>query len=177
MEGGTKERASGAERAGQASAGERLRRAVEAALPRLTALDEVESGQPPAPGRWSPREVLGHLVDSATNNHGRFVRAAFQEELVFPGYAQDAWVELQGYRDASWRELVQLFRSLNLHLARVMDALPEPARERPRRVHNLHEIAFEAVPEGQPVTLGWFLHDYVDHLEHHLAEIGAAPRA
>ncbi len=158
------------------SAGRRLRAAVEAATPRLLSLQAEESALPPAPGKWSPREVLGHLVDSASNNHQRFVRAGFQDDLVFPGYAQDAWVELQRYRDAPWPGLVTLWRALNLHLAHVMDALPAETRTRPRRSHNLHEIAFELVPAGEPTTLEYFLHDYVDHLEHHLAQIRVPAR-
>lgn len=148
-----------------------LRRAVTEAAPRLRALTDAQAAARPAPGKWSPREVLGHLIDSASNNHGRFVRAQLTDDFVFPGYAQDVWVRLQRYQDAPWPELVELWRLLNLQVARVIAAMPESVRTKPRARHNLHEIAWKTVPESEPTTLEYFLRDYVGHLEHHLAQI------
>ena len=148
----------------------RLRDAVDAAEPRLLALDDVRSALRPAPGKWSPREVIGHLVDSASNNHGRFVRAAQQDDMVFAGYAQDGWVELQRYDEAPWPGLVALWAGFNRHLARVMALVPDEARTRPRARHNLHEVAWGTLPPDLPATLGWFMNDYVRHLEHHLRQ-------
>ena len=78
-----------------ASCATRLRAAVDAAAPRLLALHEDAVTRRAGPGRWSPIEVIGHLIDSASNNHQRFVRAADQNDLVFAGYAQDDWVDRQ----------------------------------------------------------------------------------
>jgi hypothetical protein len=69
-----------------------LRNAIGKAAPLLDRIGNEESRRPLKPGKWSAREVIGHLVDSACNNHQRFVRALFQDDLVFPGYDQDAWV-------------------------------------------------------------------------------------
>lgn len=150
----------------------RLRAVVDAAEPRLLALDDARSARRPAPGKWSPREVIGHLVDSASNNHGRFVRAATRPDdgLVFAGYEQDGWVELQRYGEAPWPELVALWAGFNRHLARVMALVPEEARTRTRARHNLHEVAWGTLPPDLPATLGWFMNDYVRHLEHHLRQ-------
>ena len=148
-----------------------LRSVVERSTPALLALSDAESAQHPAPGKWSPRQVLGHLIDSASNNHQRFVRAQIQGELVFPGYQQDAWVEVQQYQDTPWTELVTLWRAYNLHLARVMTVAPESARLRVHSVHNLDEIAFQTVPAQEPATLDYFMRDYVTHLRHHLRQI------
>jgi hypothetical protein len=148
-----------------------LRSVVERSTPALLALSEAESAQCPAPGKWSPREVLGHLIDSASNNHQRFVRAQFQDELVFPGYEQDAWVKVQRYQHAPWTELVTLWRAFNLHLARLMAAVPESVRLRVHHRHNLDEIAWQTVPAEEPTTLDYFMRDYVSHLEHHLGQI------
>ena len=148
-----------------------LRVAVEGGATALLALSDEESAARRAPGAWSPREVIGHLIDSAANNHGRFVRAQLQDDLVFPGYAQDAWVGAQGYQDASWPDLVALWRAYNLHLARVIERVPEEVRTREHRRHNLHEIAWRPEPADQPATLEYFMRDYVDHLEHHLTSV------
>jgi hypothetical protein len=144
---------------------------VEEVSRRLLVLPGDESARRPAPGKWSSKEILGHLIDSAAHNHQRFVQARFQDELVFPGYAQDAWVGAQQYQDAPWPELVALWRSYNLHLARVMRAMPESVRTRSHSRHNLHEIAWQAVPAEQPATLDYFMRDYVAHLKHHLRQI------
>src|SRR5262245_46381642 len=82
--------------------------AVDRAAPALVALGDERSRACPAPGKWSPREVIGHLIDSASNNHQRFVRAQLQEDLVFAGYEQESWVRLQHYAEAPWDELVVL---------------------------------------------------------------------
>jgi uncharacterized glyoxalase superfamily protein PhnB len=150
---------------------QRLRIVVDAAAPRLAALADAETQRHPAPGKWSPREVLGHLVDSASNNHQRFVRAAAQDDLVFPGYEQERWVELQRYQEAPWGELVALWAAFNRQLARVMAAIPAGVRTRPRPRHNLDEIAWRAVPRTEPATLDYFMADYVAHLEHHLRQV------
>jgi hypothetical protein len=159
-----------------AGAAEELRRAVEEILPTLRAISEAESARPRAPGKWSPREVLGHLIDSASNNHQRFVRAQFQEDLVFPGYEQDEWVRAQRYADAPWVELLELWRLYNRHLARVMEAIPDEVRLRKTSRHNFHRIAHEKVPEGRPARLDDLMHDYVVHLRHHLRQIAPETR-
>ena len=149
----------------------RLRAVVAAAEPRLTALPDDATTRRPAAGKWSPREVLGHLIDSASNNHQRFVRATWQDDLVFPAYDQERWVELQDYQHAPWRELVTLWAAFNRHLARVMAATPEEVRMRARTRHNLDQIAWRTVPAAEPATLDYFMGDYVGHLEHHLRQI------
>src|SRR5262245_2568653 len=134
---------------------EELRLVVEHATPALLGLSDDASARPRAPGKWSPREVIGHLIDSASNNHQRFVRAQFQDDLVFAGYDQDAWVRLQQYQNAPWPELVALWRAFNLHLAHVMAVLPESYRLRVHHRHNLHELAWQPVPREQPTTLDY----------------------
>jgi hypothetical protein len=138
---------------------------------RLLAIDENASARRPAPGKWSPREIVGHLIDSASNNHQRFVRAQLQNDLIFAGYEQEAWVEVQRYQDVPWRELVTLWAAFNRHLAHVMAAAPEGARMTPRHKHNLHELAWKPIAEDTPATLDYFMRDYIGHLEHHIRQI------
>ncbi len=134
-------------------------------------ISEADSARRPVPGKWSPKEIVGHLIDSASNNHQRFVRVQFQDDLIFPGYDQDAWVTAQYYQEAPWSALVELWQAYNLHLARVMAATPEAARLRQHRRHNFHQIAWQTIPEGEPTTLDYFMRDYVTHLRHHLSQI------
>jgi DinB family protein len=148
-----------------------LRNAIERFTPILEEMPQERTRHRPAPGKWSPREIIGHLIDSASNNHQRFVRALFQDDLIFPGYAQDEWVSAQRYREAPWHDLLELWRSFNLHIARVMEAAPSEQRLRPRARHNLDELAWKPVPRDQPATLDYFMADYVAHLQHHIDQI------
>lgn len=139
---------------------ERLRFAVHA-LPRvLVGISEVASEERPAPQRWSKKEVIGHLIDSASNNHQRFVRCQVAAGQDFPRYEQEEWVRIQNYQSARWPDLVDLWRSYNTHLLHVAERISEPA---------LHATC--RVGGGAEVTLAWLFVDYVDHLEHHLRKI------
>ncbi len=144
---------------------------VDRATPALCALDEEASGRNPAPGKWSPREVIGHLVDSASNNHQRFVRAQFQDDMVFAGYDQDEWVAAQRYQNADWTNLVTLWATFNRHLAHVMAAVPGSILMKSRPRHNLHEIAWQPIAHDKPAMLDDFMRDYLVHLKHHLRQI------
>jgi N-acetyltransferase len=159
-----------------------LRRTVDLATPALLAISDEASAERPAPGKWSAREIVGHLIDSASHNHQRFVRARFQEDLVFAGYEQDAWVAAQDCQHAAWAGLVGLWSHFNRHIAHVMAATPEAVRLREHRRHNLDEIAWAPVPRDQPATLDDLMRDYVGHLKHHLRQLlgadwDAAPAA
>ena len=148
-----------------------LRQVVDEAAARLLKWSDTEAKRRPRPEKWSPAEIIGHLIDSASNNHQRFVRAQFQNDLVFPGYDQDAWVALQTYRDAQWADLVTLWKFFNIHIARIMENTPDSVRNSPRTKHNLDKLAWQPVPASQPATLDYFMNDYVRHLKHHLAQI------
>ena len=122
-------------------------------------------------GEWSQREILGHLIDSAANNHQRFVRAQFKDDLVFPGYEQEQWVNAQKYNDELWPDLIELWRSYNLHLLHVVAVIPENVLTQQRDKHSLDQIAFRAVDQNAPATLEYLIRDYLDHLKHHLDQI------
>lgn len=153
------------------SAGERLRHAIARATPRLLALSSEASARPRAPEKWTPREIIGHLVDSALVNQERFLRAGDQDDLVFPGYPQDAWVDRQRYAESEWTPLVTLWRELNEHVARTMELAPRELRELQRSRHSFDRIAFRVVAADVPSTLDYLMIDYVDHLEHHLRQV------
>jgi hypothetical protein len=148
-----------------------LRRVVEESAPRLLALSAEEAGRPRDGGGWSAAQIVGHLIDSATNNHRRFVLAQFKDDLVFEGYAQEDWVSAQGYDTADWPLLVGLWRNYNLHLAHVMSRAPAESLRRERAAHSLDRIAWQAVPPERPATLEYLMRDYVGHLKSHLRQI------
>ena len=150
---------------------EEFTRTVEGASARLLALTEEAACAPLAEGKWSAKEVIGHLIDSASNNHQRFVRGQFKDDLVFEGYAQERWVRAQRYNEEPWPLLVGLWRHYNLHLAHVMAGAPESVRTQERARHNFHQIGFAPVSQDEPSTLEHLMLDYIDHLKSHLRQI------
>lgn len=139
---------------------EMLREAVEEAAGKLRGISEEEAAERTEEGTWSRKEILGHLIDSAANNHQRFVRARHCTELEFPAYDQDAWVRCQNYHEADWRSLVDLWVAYNELLAHVIAGIEE--REWPTQCR---------IGDGEPVTLGFLVHDYLRHLNHHLRRL------
>jgi hypothetical protein len=141
----------------------KLRSLVAAAEPKLHRISESQSSQPALPGGWSRKQLLGHLIDSASNNHQRFVRAALAPSLEFPGYDQAGNVRVQAVQEAEWSLLVSLWANYNRYLAHVIAHLPAAKMETPCRIG-----------AGEPVTLGFVVSDYLTHMRHHLSQIGAA---
>jgi hypothetical protein len=133
---------------------------VAAAAKRLARTSEESAGRRPAPGKWSPKEVLGHLIDSAANNHQRFVRMQLLPHLELPGYAQDDWVRLAGYHDLPWRDLCELWAGYNRLLAHLL------ARADPATLRHTWTLG-----DGRRVDLEWVARDYVLHMRHHLGRL------
>ena len=142
---------------------EQLLSVVEAAEPRLRQVSALDSAKPILTGGWSRKQVVGHLIDSASNNHQRFVRAAQQSSLDFPGYDQEGNVRAQVPEEADWPLLVSLWAAYNRYLAHVVARLPASKLETVCRIGS-----------GKPVTLSFIATDYLTHLVHHLKQIAAA---
>ncbi|MEW5797826.1 MAG: DinB family protein [Bacteroidota bacterium] len=138
---------------------------------RLPTLSESQATIPSAPGKWSPKEIIGHLIDSASNNHQRFIRAQFKNDLIFDGYEQDDWVKVQRYQQEEWNQLIALWKTFNLHLLHAVAQIPDSILKKEHTHHNLDQRAFKPVPKEKPATLEYFIIDYVDHLKHHLRQI------
>jgi DinB superfamily len=127
---------------------------------RLREIDEATAARPRAPGKWSRKQILGHLVDSAANNHQGFVRLQLSPRIDLPGYDGDDWVRLQRYQDRPWREIIELWRAYNVQLASL--------------IRDVNAAALQNVwrkPDGQELNLEFIMRDYVVHLRHHLEQI------
>jgi len=148
-----------------------FRQTIETAALRLGDIPEDQSHVSKTEDKWSPKEIIGHLIDSASNNHQRFVRAQLGSELVFQGYEQAEWVKKQRYNEEPWNQLIQLWKHYNLHIAHLISVIPEQALKQSRPQHNLDRIAFETIDKEQSTTLEYFVRDYVAHLRHHLGQI------
>jgi len=111
--------------------------------------------------KWSAKEELGHLLDSAANNHQRIVRAQLENSPAMPGYDQAAWVSLHNYQHRDWAELIALWRALNLQLLAAAEAVPASAWTRTLTVAG-----------SEPLTLQFLFEDYLGHMAHHLEHIG-----
>jgi len=142
---------------------EKLLSLIETAEPKLRSVSASESAKPLLSGGWSRKQVIAHLIDSASNNHQRFVRAVQQESLDFPGYDQDGNMRVQVPQEADWPLLVSLWAAYNRYLAHVIAHLPASKLETRCRIGS-----------DKPVTLDFLARDYLTHLLHHLGQIGAA---
>lgn len=147
-----------------------FRDTIETSSEKLLEIPEAES-EKPMEGGWSAKQILGHLIDSAANNHSRFVRAQLQEDLVFEGYAQEDWVRVEQFDKEAWAALVDLWSEYNLHLLHIISNIPDSILNQPRTKHSLDKIAWQTVPASEPATLDYFIRDYFGHLQDHLKQI------
>jgi len=140
-----------------------LRHLIEIIPGRLASLPSASVESKPSPSHWSPKEELGHLLDSAANNHQRVVRAQMEDNLAMPGYEQNRWVAIHGYQRRDWTELIENWRALNRQLLAAAEAVPEASWS--------HKLT---VADSQPMTLRFVFEDYLVHMVHHLQHIGIA---
>ena len=139
-----------------------LLRSLIAMVPdRLMSISSNRAGEKPSPKQWSNKEELGHLIDSASNNHQRIVRAQLEDSPAMPGYDGDAWVELHAYQRQEWQSLIELWRSGNTKLLLAAEAAGKEAWRRTLTVGG-----------SEPLTLRFVFDDYVEHMLSHLSHIG-----
>jgi hypothetical protein len=141
---------------GPAELSERLAAVLRHAMPWLVTISEAEASVPEREGKWSAKEVIGHLTDSAVNNLRRIMLLQIESGPSLSGYEQMAWVGLQHYAEREWSQVLALWFALNEHVAWTIRHA-EPDR-----------LANRGVVEGEPLTLGFLIADYVAHMEHHL---------
>jgi hypothetical protein len=111
------------------------------------------------------RQIVGHMVDSASNNTHRMVHLQYQPSpLVFPDYANlgnnDRWIAIQDYQTENWHDLVQLWKYANLHLVHVINKV------------NKDKLANEWITAlGEKVSLKAMIIGYLAHFKLHVSEI------
>lgn len=126
---------------------------------KLEAIHEGDFAAKSSAAVWSKKEILGHLIDSAANNHQRFIRTQY-ENVPFVSYDPDKWNALNFYHEADSKLVIDLWCNYNQHLLEVSRRIPA------ERLLNKCLTG-----EGEPVTLAFIIVDYVEHLEHHLKQI------
>jgi hypothetical protein len=144
---------------------EALEETLDASRAPLLAISEEAAARRTGPENWSKKEILGHLIDSASNNHQRFVRLQLDEILVMPAYQQNHWVRTENYNGRDWRDLVELWLVFNRHLAHVI------RHTDPAAAGHIWKAP------GSEYSLEFLIEDYLRHLRHHLAQILGASAA
>lgn len=137
-----------------------LRETVDRALPLLNEVTEKDSSLKPSFNKWSQKEILGHLIDSAGNNQQKFVRLMETDNLHFVSYSQEFWVSAQRYNYAKWKDLVRLWGYFNDHLAHIIEFVMPDKLANQIYIDNMG-----------PYTLEFIMKDYVEHMKHHLKQL------
>ena len=139
------------------STASKLRTVIDEYLPQLNQLNEEESTMKPSPSKWSKKEIIGHLIDSAQNNIRRFIVAQYEENALII-YKQDEWVSVNNYQSYTLSNLIQLWYLLNKQIATLLSNLSEKELNRTSKTDSVH-------------TVEWLAADYIKHLKHHLHQI------
>jgi DinB superfamily len=134
-----------------------LEAVIDQYLPALRAITEDEMKHKPSPSKWSKKEILGHLIDSAQNNIRRFIVAQYEESPHIV-YNQDKWVIASGYQDYKTSDLIHLWHLLNKHIAHILKSMASGVGERKCQTENLR-------------TIDWLAQDYFKHLRHHVHQV------
>ena len=140
---------------------EEIEKTVEWSAKAFSGMSEAELALKKIPGKWSKKEIVGHLIDSAQNNIQRFVRGQYEDTPKI-SYAQDDWVRLQDYQRYPKDELIQFWRLINKHLCRTLLSM-DPANY--EKNVNTGKSAVELY------SLTFLAEDYLVHLRHHLDQI------
>ncbi|MGN7395019.1 DinB family protein [Peribacillus frigoritolerans] len=121
-------------------------------------MTEKELNHRPMPHKWSKKEILGHLCDSALNNMNRFIKIQYEvQPYVIQPYNQDQWVLVQNYQERPLDEIVNLFCTLNKQIIHIITNTPND------RLSNLCDIG-----NNQLKSMEWLIKDYLEHMEHHI---------
>jgi len=139
---------------------DKLKSIISTSLPELEKINDDTSSLKKTLDQWSKKEILGHLIDSCSNNHQRIVRALYNVGDQFPIYDQTEWVRVQHYNEMGWNYLLEFWTAYNNHLSIIIEKIPDSAGS-----------AACSIGQEEPVTLEFIVSDYIRHLQHHLDQI------
>jgi hypothetical protein len=122
--------------------------------PLMQAISEKDLAAKPAPNKWSKKEIIGHLIDSALTNSRRFIVAQYEENPKIV-YAQDIWVKTSAYQSYDPNDLIQLWALINKHICHILENTPAHLWNR-------------TCMTEEPHTIEWLAEDYIRHLKHHM---------
>jgi hypothetical protein len=135
-----------------------LREIIDGYSRKIAAIPDREFSAKPVANKWSKKEVVGHLIDSAQNNLRRFITAQYEATPPFIVYQQDFWVDSNQYQAMDRHDIVQLWRLLNERICVVLENMPDANYTKQSNTGTLH-------------TLEWLAADYVKHMKHHINQI------
>ena len=134
-------------------------------------LHETHMAKPRVDGGWSRKEILGHLVDSANVNHQRVIESVLSGSIVFTGYQHRQWVEINGYQDIEWEEIVTLWCAVTMQFCTMIEGIDAGVIDRVHDTHSYETTAFGELASGESSTLGYLIEDYFAHMKYHLGQI------
>ncbi|PTT77260.1 MULTISPECIES: DinB family protein [unclassified Chryseobacterium] len=138
-----------------------LKNIVEEELLKFEEINEEDWAYKISPEKWSKKEILGHLCDSALSNIRRFVITQYKENENIV-YDQDFWVKAQNYQNIPTSDIITLWKILNLQIVHVVENIPD---------EDLQRTCDMTKTEPQIFTLEFIINDYISHLQHHLKAI------
>ena len=139
-----------------------LRQLVKDFSTKFNSISEKEFAAKPLPGKWSKKEVLGHLIDSAQNNLRRFICGQYETTPSKIIYDQNFWVNANNYQNVPTQEIILLWRLVNERIADVILSMPQ---------ENRMKLCDTGKHEVQLYSIEWLAEDYVKHMKHHLNQI------
>jgi len=140
---------------------QKLNEHIEAVPEKFLRLGETAINEKPGPDKWSRKEILGHLVDSAINNLQRIIRVQYEPGVKIV-YHQNEWVEIQNYQNMETKSLLNLWISLNQQLVRVVELFP---------ADKLGQLIDTGKTREEMYSAEYLINDYLAHMEHHLKQI------
>ena len=135
---------------------------VEEFTAKFSQFSETELAEKPFPNKWSKKEVIGHLIDSAQNNLRRFIVGQYEKTPPKIVYQQDFWVAANNYQHMTGEDVINLWQLVNSQIANVLTTMPKEFYSR------LCDTSHEG---EQHRSLEWLAQDYVKHMKHHLNQV------
>ncbi len=129
---------------------------------RMMNIPETDFSSKPTPGKWSRKEVVGHLIDSGQNNLRRFICGQYETPAPKIVYDQDFWVEANAYQHYKQEDIIALWKLTNAQISSVLTNMkPENSKKTVR----------SSKDSDEEKTLEWVASDYVKHMKHHLNQV------